>query len=390
VLVAPVCLYLGGLTLLALVHRPRALPPAKEYRRIAVLIPAHNEQAVLGRLLECLARVSYPRDRLRVCVVADNCTDDTALIATAHGAMVFERQDDELRGKGYALDWLLGRLRERGHPCDACVVLDADSTVSTNFFTAMNAHLAAGAQVVQGYYTVLRLRGSRAELLREASLALVHYLRPCAKSLIGASCGLKGNGMCFDRAVLERFGWPCAGLAEDVEFHLLLVGAGLRVDFAPEAVVYGEMPTTLRAAQSQNTRWEAGRLAAVRRQAWPLLERGVRTRDVVAVDAAVEQLVPPLSVPCAVAGLVFILGLATRTALLWGPAGLMLSIFGAYVITGQLLARVTPRVLLALAYVPVYAAWKVALYVRVLADRGERQWVRTRRADGTDAPRLGR
>src|SRR3989442_4552037 len=80
--------------------------------RFAILIPAHNEVAVLGTLLGNLGRLNYPKDHYTVYVVADNCTDTTADLARASAcAHVYERADQEKRGKGYALNWLLQQLK---------------------------------------------------------------------------------------------------------------------------------------------------------------------------------------------------------------------------------------------------------------------------------------
>lgn len=384
----PVGLYLLSLTVLGLVACGRRRAWCAGLLRFAILVPAHDEAATIGRLLDSLQRVDYPASRIDVLVVADNCDDHTAAIAAQRGARVFERHDSERRGKGYALAWLLARMAEADRHYDVCVVLDADSSVRPDFLRALAAAFAGGAEIAQGYYTVLKLDGSRAERLREVALALVHYLRPLAKSAIGASSGLKGNGMAFRAEVLERFGWPTAGLAEDVEFHLHLLRAGLRVEFVPNAVVYGEMPGSLRRAGSQNLRWEAGRLATVRRQALPLLAFGVRHAHLAAVDAAIEQLVPPISVPALIAVAALPAGLLLGVPALWLPAGAFLAILTGYLLAGLVLARVGPRSWLALGYAPAYAAWKCLIYGRALVSRGERPWVRTARA--ATPPELGR
>jgi cellulose synthase/poly-beta-1,6-N-acetylglucosamine synthase-like glycosyltransferase len=380
-LVAPVCLYCLLLTGVAPFGLRRRPPAARVLRRFAVLVPAHNEEAVLGRLLDSLAALDYPPELVRVCVVADNCTDGTAAVARAQGALVVERRDPERSGKGYALAWLLAELERMGQRFDAYVIVDADSVLSANFLHAMNRRLEAGARAVQAYYTVLPVRGTAAERLREAALALVHYLRPAGKAALGLSCGLKGNGMCFDRSVVERFGWPVAGLAEDVEMHLLLVAAGVRVAFAPEAVVWAEMPPTLGGARGQNLRWEAGRLTALRRQALPLLRRALVRRDLVALDAALEQLVPPLSVPVLLSGLGLVAGVLLRAPVVAGTAAAIVALLALHVLAGLALARAPGRAYRALAMAPLYMGWKAWIYGRALVGRVERRWVRTARVE---------
>lgn len=75
-----------------------------ELHRYAVLISARNEELVIGNLLDSISAQDYPSSLVRVFVVADNCTDKTAKVARAHGAIVYERFNDKLVGKGYALD----------------------------------------------------------------------------------------------------------------------------------------------------------------------------------------------------------------------------------------------------------------------------------------------
>lgn len=384
----PLCLYLAVLTVAAPFGARRRRYPWRLARRFAILVPAHNEEPVLARLLTSLEQLTYPRELIETFVVADNCTDATDVVARTHGAFVFRREDAERVGKGYALQWLLDEMKAAGRVYDAYVVLDADSVVSPNLLAVMNSRLDAGARVVQAYYTVLPLGASRAEALREAALALVHFLRPAAKTALGLSCGLKGNGMCFDRAVIDRFGWPSAGLAEDVEFHLMLVAAGMRVIFASEALVWAEMPISLQASQSQNLRWEAGRLATIRSQALPLLLRGLRARNLAAVDAAFEQLVPPLSVTAALVCAGLLGGVILQLPVVWLVAGPLVTVLAAYVLCGLLLARVRLQVCRVLPAAPIYVGWKVILYLRALRTRGERRWVRTQRSEEALPPPL--
>ena len=366
--------------------RPRSAGPRST--RFAILVPAYNEAAVIARLLRSLDGQRYPRESRDVFVVADNCDDDTAAIARREGAIVYERHEPALRTKGHALAWLLERAKARG-PYGAYVVFDADSEVSEDFLTCMDERLAAGAQVLQAHYRSLNPNASGLAALREAALASLHFLRPLGRARLNLSCGLKGNGMCFRAEVLDRFGWHATGLAEDVELHLALVRHHIRVDFVPEAIVRAEMPTTLAAARSQNLRWEAGRIATVRRDALPLLGQGIRERDAVAIDAAVEQLIPPLAVATSVGVAAAAVGLAAGSPVVAlvaaaGAAGLVL-----HIVLGLVAVRAPLRLYRALVGAPAYVLWKLALYVRALAVSTHQPWVRTQRG-GADTPeRIG-
>jgi len=381
--------YLDCLSVGALLWR-RSLPPAERRTRFAVLVPAHNEEQLLPRLLESLANLGYPADCYDVYVVADNCTDGTARVAgqVRNGLQptVFERRDEHNLGKGHALTWLLDRIRERAGALeappayDAYAFVDADSVVSINFLEVMDRHITRGDAAIQCYYGVLNPGGSWASALRQAALALFNDLRPRGRDAIGLSAGLRGNGMCFSAATIERFGWDSFALAEDAEFHLTLVQGGICVTYAPEATVLGEMPVSLRQARSQNVRWERGRLQLLRRHGPAMLATALRRRNPAILDALTEQLVPPLSVLTAATTAWFIFSrFVGRGGVRALASGVMIGQLG-YVLTGLWLVRARPRVYVALLGAPVYIVWKVWIYLLAAVNLGDARWVRTSRS----------
>ncbi len=371
--------YLLILTTLAFSFRhPKVLGGAGR-TRFAVLIPAHNEEAVLARLLESLQQLEYPQAQFDVCVVADNCDDSTPSIARSFGVRVFERFDSVDRAKGYALRWLLEQLEGDRGRYDAFVIVDADSVVAPNFLRVMDARLSRGAKAVQAYYTVLNHHASPVAGLRYVALAALHYLRPLGRSAVGLSAGLKGHGMCFSAAIIDQFAWRWFTLAEDVEFHLALVEHGIRVEFAHETWVKGDMPVTLRQAQSQNERWERGRLQLVKRHVPKLIWHGVRQRRWLQIDAAIEQLTPPLSVPVAIALVATPAAYHLDSPVLAAVAAACLAGYGLYLFAALVLVRAPLRIYLSLISAPAYIGWKLGLYGQSLLSPQSTAWVRTAR-----------
>ncbi|HLW00793.1 MAG TPA: glycosyltransferase family 2 protein [Ktedonobacterales bacterium] len=378
-LVVPM-LYLTTLSIAALSQRSRRKArTAASLTRFALLIPAHNEEAVLGALFASLRQLDYPSALMDIHVVADNCTDATASIAREAGVFVYERENTSEVGKGYALRWLLGQVEATGHQYDAYVVIDADSEVSSNFLQVMNARLQAGQSIIQSQYRVKNSQESWTSGLRSVAFALFNHLRPLGRSALGWSCGLKGTGMCFSARVLQEFGWESFSLTEDVEYHVRLVAAGWRVVYAPMAIIWSAMPTSLKQSQSQQMRWERGRLDMVRRHVPRLLWGTLRTGNIALFDVAMEILLPPLSV---LAGLVFCccvgaillpsyFGIRLGLALL---VGLLL-----YIGIGLRLARLPLAAYRSLLFAPAYIAWKLWVYAVALVSAGDRRWVRTSR-----------
>jgi cellulose synthase/poly-beta-1,6-N-acetylglucosamine synthase-like glycosyltransferase len=357
--------------------------PAAPWRpRFALLIPAQDEEQVIGSLLCSIAALDYPAALRDAYVVADNCSDETAEIARqagVAGVQVCERRDDRRRGKGYALQWLLEDLERAGQRYDGYVVVDADSQLSANFLSAMAAGLALGIDAQQGQYRVQNATSAWTAGLRAIAFALINHLRPLGRSALGWSVGLKGNGMCFSRKLIERFGWTSYSLAEDAEFHLALVSAGIRVAYTPESVVTSAMPTSLRQARSQQHRWERGRLALARSHAAALLRGAWRHHDLARLDAIAEVCLPPISV---LVGLLVVV-VSGAVALHWGPgllaAGGLMAVFALHGMAGMGLARLSWRAYGSLLYAPWYVLWKIGIYCHATWARGTGAWVRTSR-----------
>lgn len=371
--------YLLLLTAAALCARKETEPrPGRPSSRFAIMVPAHNEERLLPELLDNLGRLDYPRELYTVFVVADNCSDRTAEIGRAYGAVVFERFSETEQGKGYALEWLLGKIVERGEPHDAVVILDADTVVSATFLRVMDARLARGERAIQAYYAVRDPDAAWSSALRSVALTVLHYLRPQGRMVLGGSTGLKGNGMVFAADIVREHRWTNS-LTEDIEYHMALILAGERVTFAPDAVVWAEMPNTLRASDSQNARWERGRIEMLRRFVPRLLREALRRRSFLLFDAAMEQIIPPFSVLAGGSALALAAAVALRSKL---GVALGVGLVGGqvvYVLTGLRLAGASARTYRSLMYAPVLMIWKLLLYVRVLTGLGPKGWVRTAR-----------
>lgn len=388
--------YLLVLTFAALAA-PRRLKQGKlPLPRFVILIPAHDEEQLLPDLLSNLSQLDYPENLYSVHVVADNCTDHTAEIAEQGGAVVHQRFDARVLGKGPALQWLLERIWAQKEPYDALVVLDADTLVSPNFLRVMAYHLQEGDRVVQAYYAVRDPGRSWAISLRYAALAVLHYLRPLGRAVLGGSAGLKGTGMVFAVGVLENHTWSNS-LTEDIELHMEVLLAGERVTFAPEAVVWGEMPVSLGKSNTQHTRWERGRLQMARRfvpelvrASFQALRAGKWQRVYLYFDAVMEHIIPPFSILAALSAASFVLSLV-----LWllVPASILgrfnfwmstVILFGqtVYLLVGLKLVEAPKSVYRHLVYAPVLVVWKIWQYGRVLAGKDRQGWVRTVRNEG--------
>lgn len=371
-------LYLLLLTLLS--RAPPPAPRSSRRLRFDVIVPAHNEAAVVERVVANLRGLDWPADGFRVLVVADNCTDSTAALARAAGAEVLERHDAGHRGKGYALDFAFQASRAHGWAY-AVVVVDADSEVSANLLEAFAARIESGATAIQAHYGVLNSQASWRTRLMTIAMASFHQVRSRAREWMRLSCGIRGNGWCITHRLLRVVPYRAFSLTEDIEYGIDLGLAGYRVHYADEARVAAVMVSGEHAARTQRQRWESGRLQLIRSRTLSLLQAARRPGGGVCLDLALDLLVLPLSY---VAANVAVLVVLAGVALPWEPSletwwwlglGCAASLL-LYVLRGWQLSGVGVRGLVDLLRAPLFVVWKSLLMLRA---RKSSEWVRTKR-----------
>jgi hypothetical protein len=317
---------------------------------------------------------------ISVFVVAHNCEDGTAAAAAKAGAKVVELNDPEQRGKGAALRGGFRAALDGG--ANALLVIDADTVVSANLIAATEAALESGAAATQCRYEMGPPDpGSAGWLAQLRALAVrgMNVLRPRGRARLGFSTGLFGNGFALTAETLRMAPLSVDSIAEDLEYHLRLVCAGLRVQWVEEAVVHAHLSPAGSVQARQEARWEGGRLGVARRSTGMLLTAILRGNW-----RAFEALMDVWSLP--ISRGILILLLAVLLPLHWLHVYAMgcAAATVAYVLGSALLGAEPLHDLAALAVAPVYLAWKAAMTPMVLLNSRRRtEWARTDR----EAPR---
>ena len=372
------CIYLFACTLLS--GKPDVPKPRSRELRFDIVVPAHNESAIIARNVASLRRIDWPAQNFRVLVVADNCSDDTAAVARAAGAHPLERQNASLRGKGYALDHAFQFSLADGF-ASAVVVIDADAEVSPNLLQACAARIERGAEAVQVHYGILNPEDSWRTRLLTIAKAAFHIVRSRARERLQLSCGIRGNGWCLTHALMRRVPYNCFSLAEDIEYSIALGMQGVRVHYADEAHADADMVSGAAASGVQRQRWEGGRFAMLRSATPTLIRAAITRRSALCADLAMDLIVLPLSY---VALNVALLLALARLAVWWNAAltgwlGLALAcgaMLVIYVMRGWQISGTGARGLLDLARAPFFVLWKLVVMLR---RGGSREWVRTER-----------
>lgn len=346
---------------------------------VAVLIPAHNEEAGLPATLASIE--PQLRDGDRVCVVADNCSDRTAEVAADGGAIVFEREHETLRGKGFALQHGLEQLR--ADPPGIVVFLDADVRAEPGFLDALAAAAADSGKPAQATNLCTPADDAPGQLVAAVAMRFKNLVRPLGLQVLGGPSHLTGTGMALPWAAIEQVSPPGGHLAEDMQWGVELALAGYDPLYVPTARITSPFPGQDAAIASQRTRWEHGHLAMLLTEPPRLLAAAVWQRRWSLWLLGLDLLIPPLALltltllaTLAAAGCVAVFNISYVPALL-ATAGLFC--IGAGVSIG-LTCHGDDRVnLLSLALMaPQYVFKKLPIYFGFLAKRQE-AWVRTAR-----------
>ena len=361
---------------------PRSRPLGISGRpRVAVLVPAHDEAAIIRATLASITPQLIAGDRLLV--VADNCTDDTARLAREGGAEVVERFDTLRRGKGYALDFGVRHLAEQ--PPEVVIVVDADCQVGEGAIDCLARRYHQVKRPVQALYLMRAPAGSGLKVqVAEFAWRVKNLMRPRGWARLGLPCQLMGAGMAFGWHDLALINLANGHLVEDVKLGLDLCQQGKPPVFCPEALVTSQFPASQQGMNSQRTRWEHGHLGLMLADAPKRALAAISQRNGNLLAMTVDLLVPPLALlVLALLGLNLVTWLVYLLSGHGTPAWIALAALAMLALAVVLAWARFCRELIpfsVLLYAPFYAARKIPLYLGFLIKR-QVEWVRSKRDD---------
>lgn len=351
----------------------------QEGTKVTVLIPAHDEETVISTTLKQLSQALKPEDR--VVVIADNCQDATAEIARAAGATVIERHNQNLKGKGYALDYGLNFLET--DPPDVVIFIDADCYVEANAIDRLVIEATSTGKPVQASYLMETPPNPKyKDLISAFAFKVKNLVRLQGLKRLGLPCLLTGTGMAFPWKAIRSINLASGHITEDMKLGIDLTLAEYEPVFCSQAVVKGYLPSNEQTATTQRTRWEHGHLQTLLTYVPQMLLESLRRQRLKLFLSGLDLSVPPLSL-LVVIWLAF-LGvclLASGLGISWIPAiilitsglFLFLAIGFAWVKFGQ--ADIPLRKLL---IIPIYVLWKIPIYFKFLV-KPQKIWERTKR-----------
>jgi cellulose synthase/poly-beta-1,6-N-acetylglucosamine synthase-like glycosyltransferase/peptidoglycan/xylan/chitin deacetylase (PgdA/CDA1 family)/spore germination protein YaaH len=255
-------LLIGCLAIIDRLRKPYRQHSPSYNPRVAVLVPAYNEETVIVRTIRSVLNSDYKN--LRVIVIDDGSTDRTVEVAReAYAADIASGHVEVLTkpngGKAAALNYALDRLQEEiyvGIDADTVIATDAISKLIPHFEDPRIGAMAGNAKV--GNRVNLWTRWQALEYItsqnfERRALALFHVVT-VVPGAIGAwrTAPVKAAG-----------GYPINTVAEDADLTMNLLEQGLRVDYEDRSLAFTEAPIDAKGLMRQRFRWSFGTLQAV-------------------------------------------------------------------------------------------------------------------------------
>ena len=347
-------------------------------KRFLILIPAHNEESVLPRLLKSILAIEYPSSFFSSCVICDNCHDATERIANEFGSIVVVRRNTEKQGKGYAIQFALNSLDIDRF--DVILMTDADTILEKNILRELTSlFIDDNIEAVQCYNGVINPDETPLTRLISLSRALeIIYMD--SRDFLGLTVHLIGNGMCFRPSTLKKCPWSAFSISEDLEYFCILTANRIKVHYSFLSRVLLQEERTLSHAKNQRQRWASGKFQLILKYVPKLLWNGFMKGNMGQAEAVMILLVPNPSLLANM--LVFIISF--NLLFISCPFANHLSIISFlllsfYFLSSFLLVKPDIRTLFSLFIIPIYLVWKGLIDISAILGRKRHQWLKTKR-----------
>jgi cellulose synthase/poly-beta-1,6-N-acetylglucosamine synthase-like glycosyltransferase len=227
-----------------------------------VLIPAHNEEKVIGQTLEAMCALEYPRDRLTIMIIDDGSTDRTGKIVGEYAArdsrvVLFSVPPGEGgKGKSRALNIAMQRVTT-----DVVAVYDADNTPERRALRYLVAQLLLHPELAAAlgkFRTVNKNATLLTRFINIETLSFQSILQAGRWQMHNIATLPGTNFVMWTRIIRELDGWDEQALTEDSELSIRIYELGYKIKFVPYAVTYEQEPQAWNVWIRQRTRWVRG------------------------------------------------------------------------------------------------------------------------------------
>lgn len=237
-----------------------------EYPFVSILVPAHNEGKVIGKTVESLLSLDYPRDKMELIVINDNSSDDSKDILQSikdryqRYNFTIINTDNITGGKGKSNALNIGYQKSKG---DFIAIYDADNTPERTALRYLIQTIvkdeSLGA-VIGKFRTRNKHKNILTKFINIETLSFQWIAQAGRKQLLGL-CTIPGTNFVLRRTTIEKLGgWDTKAIAEDTEISFRIYKMGQRITYVPQSVTWEQEPETINVWLKQRTRWVKGNI----------------------------------------------------------------------------------------------------------------------------------
>lgn len=352
----------------------RVIPPTNNIYHYGIIIPAHNEESMIGGLMKSLDSLNYDNNYLHILFVADHCSDNTENVIRRAGYSVINREEEKGNKTKSLEKGLSALLKKYDQELDAIAIFDADNIIDPEFFNEISKYLAIGENIIQGRVGIQNQYATVFTRLNYINGEVENRFKELAHSNAGLTCHLRGHGMVFRKQVLLEKGLKAESIVEDQELLVKYVLEGRRVEWAQGAEVNSVLPETTGKAATQRKRWAGGKAHITKKSVKALFGKWRMDKDWVAFDLMLDFIIPSHAVQLSLvfAGLLGSLLIYGINSIFFYSLLLLLITYTCYFIAGASLNGVPIRLFMNIAVAPFYIVWRTWIYLTSL--RGAQKW----------------
>ncbi|HBG7833544.1 TPA: glycosyltransferase family 2 protein [Clostridioides difficile] len=237
-----------------------------EYPMISILVPAHNEAKVIGRTVESLLLLNYPKSKMELIVINDNSSDNSKEILENikdrynNYNFTIINTDSLTGGKGKSNALNIGYTISKG---DFIAVYDADNTPDKNALRylvqtiVMNDELGA---VIGKFRTRNKNKNLLTKFINIETLSF-QWMSQAGRWQLFNLCAIPGTNFILRRSIIEEIGgWDSKAIAEDTEISFRIYKLGYKIKLVPQSITWEQEPETVKVWIKQRTRWAKGNI----------------------------------------------------------------------------------------------------------------------------------
>ncbi|EML6502002.1 glycosyltransferase family 2 protein [Clostridioides difficile] len=237
-----------------------------EYPMISILVPAHNEAKVIGRTVESLLLLNYPKSKIELIVINDNSSDNSKEILENikdrynNYNFTIINTDSLTGGKGKSNALNIGYTISKG---DFIAVYDADNTPDRNALRylvqtiVMNDELGA---VIGKFRTRNKNKNLLTKFINIETLSF-QWMSQAGRWQLFNLCTIPGTNFILRRSIIEEIGgWDSKAIAEDTEISFRIYKLGYKIKLVPQSITWEQEPETVKVWIKQRTRWAKGNI----------------------------------------------------------------------------------------------------------------------------------